>query len=124
LHRRVNHCAVGPEFFLEIASIRCDGGPADFRAWKETAMAAFRWIGGLCVILMLSANTALCGQADSAALPVPPKQAARPARPMDRTCTGIDGRKFAWDQPNAPFAALCPFEDNAPAPPPPMRKTP
>jgi hypothetical protein len=80
-------------------------------------MATIRGIGGLAVLLMLSANGGLCGQAASAELPIPAKHAAQPARPMGRTCIGTDGKAFRWDQPNAPFAAICSFDDDAPAPP-------
>jgi hypothetical protein len=86
------------------------------------AMVTLRWIGGLAAALALSANGMLSGDAVSAELPVPAKPAAAPARPMSRTCIGTDGKAFHWDQPNAPFAALCPFEDNPPAPTPPPAK--
>lgn len=78
-------------------------------------MATIRWIGGLCVALMLSAG-ALSEEAASAELPVPAKQAAQPVRPMGRTCIGTDGKAFHWDQPNAPFGALCSFDEKAPVP--------
>jgi hypothetical protein len=95
------------------------------KSGEEMAMATIRWISGLAAALMLLANGMLCSQAVSAELPVPTKQAAQPTRPMirtmSRTCTTVDGHTFRWDQPNAPFAALCPFEDNAPAPAPPKQ---
>ena len=79
---------------------------------------AASWISGLAALIMLSANGALSSQADSAELPVPTKQAAQPVRPMGRTCIGTDGKAFHWDQPNAPFAAVCSFDEKGPAPPP------
>jgi hypothetical protein len=77
-----------------------------------------RSTGGLAAAFMLAANVALCSQAASAELPIPAKQAAQPVRPMGRTCIGTDGKAFRWDQPNAPFAAVCSFDSNGPAPAP------
>lgn len=80
-------------------------------------LVAARWISGLAVLLVLSANGGLSGQADSAELPVPTKQPAQPVRPISRTCIGTDGKAFHWDQPNVPFGAVCSFDEKGPAPP-------
>jgi hypothetical protein len=72
-------------------------------------------IGGFAALLMLPASGAFSGPAASAELPVPARQAAQPARPISRTCVGTDGKTFRWDQPNAPFAATCGFDADAPA---------
>jgi hypothetical protein len=87
------------------------------------AMTTLRWISGLAAALMLSAGDGFCPQAVSAELPIPTKHAAQPVRSMSRTCIGMDGTAFRWDQPNAPFAAVCTFDEKGPAPPP-ARKTP
>ena len=79
-------------------------------------MATPRWIGGLSVAVMLSANGMLSSQVVSAELPIPTKHATQPGRSMSRTCIGMDGTAFRWDQPNAPFAAVCSFDDNGAAP--------
>ena len=78
---------------------------------------AASWISGLAALIMLSANGALSGQADSAELPVPTKPAAQPVRPMGRTCIGTDGKAFHWDQPNVPLGAVCSFDEKGTAPP-------
>jgi hypothetical protein len=76
------------------------------------------WIGGLAALLALPAIGVVSGEAASAELPVPPRQAAQPARPMSRTCIGTDGKAFRWDQPNVPFAAVCSFDTAPPSAPP------
>lgn len=76
------------------------------------------WIGGAAALLMLPASGALSDQAASAELPVPARHAAPIARPMSRTCIGTDGQTFRWDQPNVPFAAVCSFDKDGPAPSP------
>ena len=38
------------------------------------------WIGGLAALLLLPANGVVSGEAAGAELPVPPRQAAQPAR--------------------------------------------
>ena len=77
-------------------------------------------MGGLAALLMLPASGLFSGPAASAELPVPARQAAQPARPMQRTCVGTDGKAFGWDQPNVPFASTCSFDKDAPAPPSPQ----
>jgi hypothetical protein len=91
----------------------------------KQAMTTIRWrrssgIGGVAALLMFAANGAFSGEAASAELPVPAKQAAQPARAMARTCIGTDGKAFRWDQPNVPFGAVCSFDKDGPAPPSPQ----
>jgi hypothetical protein len=73
---------------------------------------------------MVPASGALSDPAAGAELPIPTKQAAQPARPISRTCIGTDGRAFRWDQPNVPFAAVCSFDKDGPAPSPQPSQTP
>ncbi len=74
-------------------------------------------MGGFAALLMLPASGAFSGPAASAELPVPARQAAQPARPINRTCVGTDGKTFRWDQPNVPFAATCGFDADGPTTP-------
>ena len=93
---------------------------SDRQATTTVRRRQLSWLGGLAALLILPMNGALSDPAASAELPIPAKQAAQPARPMSRTCIGTDGKAFSWDQPNAPFAAVCTFDKDGPATSPPQ----
>lgn len=78
-------------------------------------MPTRRWIGLLSVALCC----ALSDQAVSAELALPMK-ADRPeqaARPSGRLCTDMNGKRFRWNWPNVPFAAVCNDDDGKDAKP-------
>ena len=84
-------------------------------------MANIRWIGGRSIVLILLAICPLSDSALSADLPIKTNHAAEPIRPVSRTCIGTDGKPFRWDWPNAPFAAVCTYDQKgiaAPSTPP------
>ena len=55
---------------------------------------AIRRAGGLSMAVMLAVTGALWSRAESAELPIPPKQAAKPPHALRRVCVGTDGRAF------------------------------
>jgi hypothetical protein len=78
-------------------------------------MPTVRWICPFSVAV----SCALSHQALSAELPVPAK-ANRPvpaASPSGRLCTDINGKRFRWNWPNVPFAAVCNDDDEDAKPP-------
>ena len=88
------------------------------RSPQPTMIIRWRVTGRMVALLMLAAGSALSGKAESAELPVPPKEAVQPAGQMHKTCVGMDGKPFRWDSANVPFASNCQMEEDKQAAPP------
>jgi hypothetical protein len=86
-------------------------------------MTTIRWAGGISLAVILGVTGAPGSESEAAELPIPApaKPAAKPVRALHRTCVGTDGKPFAWDSPNVPFAAVCTFDEDGPAQPTPPR---
>jgi hypothetical protein len=86
-------------------------------------MPIVRWIGGLSLVLAMSAAGAFSNPAWSTDLPVKTEHSTETARPASRLCTDLNGKTFRWHWANIPFAAVCSDdEDREAKPSPPAQK--
>ena len=86
-------------------------------------MPIVRWIGRLSLVLAVSAGGAFSDPARSTDLAVKTHHPTATGRPAGRLCTDLNGKRFRWNWPNVPFAAVCGDDEGRDAKPsPPAQK--